>query len=374
MKILVITTQDRFFLTHIQERALFFKQKGWEVAIAAQMTDIKYQQKITSLGFKFYDTKLERSSINPLSQFFALIRLKKIIKNFNPDISYHLGAKAIFYGTFVAKFSKKNIKVVNAPIGLGFVYASSSMKARFLRPVVDLLYKFFLNPPNSKVIIENNDDIEYFIEAGSLNRSDAHCILGAGVDTEKFRPSKKHSGPIVVVMASRLIVEKGVWDFVKMAETLFQEKLPVRCLLIGKPDEGNPSSISINDYERLKSNPSLECLGFCENVSKEFAQADICCFPTFYREGLPRVLIEAASSGLAIITTDVIGCRETVNGRNGLLVQTHDIQAMVEQIRYYVNNPDRLRIAQYESRALAINKFDKHIICQQTYNVFKSLL
>ncbi len=373
MKILIITTQDRFFLTHIQERATFFKQKGCEVAVAVQMTDVKYKQKIINMGFRFFDTKIERKSINPFSQVLALIRLRKIFKDFDPDISYHLGAKSIFWGTCVARFVKSTIKIVNAPIGLGFIYASNSMKARLLRPIVDYLYKLFLNPQNSKVIIENKDDIAYFIKEGSLKPEDAHCILGAGVDTEKYKPAK-HSGPIVVVMASRLIVEKGVWDFVKVAEALYRAKVSVRCLLIGKPDEGNPSSISLNDYERLRSNPALECLGFCDNMNEKFAEADICCFPSFYREGLPRVLIEAASSGLAIVTTDVIGCRETVNGKNGVLVPIHDIHAMVAQIRHYVDHPNMLREAKCASRALAINKFDRDIICQQTYDVFKLLM
>ena len=336
MKLLIVTTQDRFFLTHIQERATFFKEKGWEVAVAVQMTDFKYRQKITDLGFKFFDTKIERKSLNLFSQLFALVRLKKIFEEFAPDISYHLGAKSIFFGTCVAKLAKQDVKIVNAPIGLGFIYASDSIKARILRPIVDFLYKLFLNPSHSKVIVENQEDINYFVRNGSLKQADAHCILGAGVDTEKFKPASR-SGPLVIVMASRLIVEKGVWDFVKVAEALHRERLPVRCLLIGKPDEGNPSSISVTDYERLQSNPALECLGFCENVDELFSKADICCFPSFYREGLPRVLIEAASSGLAIITTDVIGCRETVNGKNGVLVPVHDIQSMVEQIKSYVN-------------------------------------
>lgn len=373
MRILIITTQDRFFLTHIQERAIFLKQRGWEVAVAVQMTDHKYKQKIVGLGFHFFDTKIERKSLNPFSQLIALVRLREIFKKFNPDVCYHLGAKSIFLGTCVAKFVKHDIKIVNAPIGLGFIYASDSIKAHILRPVVDLLYKLFLNPLHSKVIVENQDDINYFVKNGALKKTDAHCILGAGVDTDKFKPTS-HSGPLIVVMASRLIFEKGVWDFVKVAEALHQEKLPVRCLLIGKPDEGNPSSISVTEYEKLQLNPAVECLGFCENVNEQFSRADICCFPSFYREGLPRVLIEAASSGLAIITTDVIGCRETVNGRNGILVSPHDVQTMVNQIRIYVNNPGLLQEAQCASRALALEKFDKRIICKQTYEVIETLV
>lgn len=374
MRLLIVTTQDRFFLTHVAERALYFKKKGWEVSIAAKETQKKYKDSILALGFNFYDTQIERKSLNPLGLLKAFFRLKKIYKDVKPDYCYNLGAKAIFLSTFLTYFQNGVIKIVNAPIGLGFVYASRSLKARVLRPLVDFLYKKFLNPKNSRVIIENQDDIDYFVETGALRREEAFCILGAGVDTQKFKPAQKRSEMLTVVMASRLIVEKGVRDFVRVAEILYKEGLPVHCVLVGEPDYGNPSSISKKEFIDLKNNPAIECLGFCEHVDEVFSKAHICCFPSFYREGLPRVLIEAASSGLAIITTDTVGCRETVDGKNGKLLPIHDIEGMILVIKNYLINPEELKKAQIHSRKIAIEKFDTSIICEKTFEVFKSLM
>ena len=374
MRLLIVTTQDRFFLTHVVERALYFKQKGWDVSVAAEETQKNYKNNILALGFNFYDTQIERKSLNPLGLLKAFFRLNKIFKDVKPDYCYNLGAKAIFLSTFLTYFQKRTIRIVNAPIGLGFVYASQSLKARVLRPLVDFLYKKLLNPQNSKVIIENQDDINYFVGVGALKREEAFCILGAGVDTKKFKPAQKRSEMLTVVMASRLIVEKGVRDFVRVAEILYKEGVPVHCVLVGEPDYGNPSSISQKEFNDLKNNPAIECLGFCEHVDKIFSRAHICCFPSFYREGLPRVLIEAASSGLAIITTDTIGCRETVDGTNGKLVPVHDVDGIVLAIKDYLINPEKLLEAQVHSRKMAIERFDTSIICEKTFEVFKSLM
>lgn len=373
MHLLIVTTQDRFFLTHVVERALYFKQKGWNVSIAAEETQEKYKNSILALGFNFYDTEIKRKSLNPLGLVKAFFRLKQIYKDVKPDYCYNLGAKAIFLSTFLTYFQSKVIKIVNAPIGLGFVYASQSLKARVLRPLVDFLYKKFLNPKHSRVIIENQDDIDYFVGTGALRREEAYCILGAGVDTQKFKPAQNRPVELTVVMASRLIVEKGVRDFVRVAEILYNEELPVRCVLVGEPDYGNPSSISQKEFIDLKNNPAIECLGFCDHVDEVFSKAHICCFPSFYREGLPRVLIEAASSGLAIITTDTVGCRETVDGKNGRLLPVHDIEGMVQVIKNYLIHPEKLLEAQLQSRKIAIEKFDTSIICEKTYEVFKTL-
>ena len=142
--------------------------------------------------------------------------------------------------------------------------------------------------------------------------------------------------------------------------------------LVGTPDFGNPTSITEVELECIKNNPSIEYLGYQENMQNIFNRAHICCLPS-YREGLPRVLVEAASSGMALITTDTVGCRETVNGKNGILVPIHGVSEIVDQIKDYVFHSQKLCQAQNESRLLALDKFDTKIICQQTYQVAKLL-
>ena len=375
MRLLIVTTQDKFFLSHIRERAIFFQEHGYVVAVAAQKTSEELCNKIKELGFAFFDTRIERQSTNLFSQIRALIRLFNIQTSFKPDISYHLGAKAIFYGTFTAKLYNNSVGIINAPIGLGFVFASETLKAKLLRPIVLFLYKCFLNPSNSRVIIENQDDINFFIKKGYLNPKDAFCILGAGVDTDFFYPppNTEKNKVCTVIMASRLIKEKGVFDFVESANRLYKNKVKVRMQLIGEPDYGNPSSITSKEYEEIKNNPSIECLGFQTDVSSSFKKAHVVCLPSYYREGLPRVLVEAASSGLAIITTDTIGCKETVRGNNGFLVRPHDVNKIVDVITYLATNPKELQEMGERSRKIALEYFDTRLICKRTLEIIKTL-
>ena len=375
MRILIITTQDRFFLSHIRERATYFKEQGCVVAVAAQKTSEDLVKKILSLGFDFFDTKIERQSINPLTQIVAILRLLKIQTQFKPDVSYHLGAKAIFYGTFVARAYNAKIGIVNAPIGLGYVFASNSLKAKILRPVVLLFYRLFLNPPKSRVIVENFEDINYFIKKGFLNPKDAFCILGAGVDTNHFTPLpfSERNKICTVVMAARLIREKGVFDFVETANRLYERKVPVRMQLIGEPDYGNPSSLTKEEFETIKKKSAVECLGFQQNVAPFLQKAHICCLPSFYREGLPRILIEAASCGLAILTTNTIGCKEAIRDKNGLIFAPHDTKRLTNLIEYLINNPNELKKMSLASRDVAINYFDSLKISKRTFEIISDV-
>lgn len=260
----------------------------------------------------------------------SIFRLFKIQSESKPDVSFHLGAKAIFYGTFTARIFNSNVGIINAPIGLGYVFASKTIKARLLRSVVLFLYKLFLNPERSQVIVKNFDDINCFVEKGYLNLKDSFCILGAGVNTNQFAPLpfSQRNSVCTVVMASRLINEKGVYDFVEVANRLHKMKIPVKMRLVGEPDYGNPSSITKKEFETIQKNPALECLGYQRNVIPFLQTAHICCLPSFYREGLPRILVEATSARLAILTTDTIGCRETVREQNGFLFQIHDVDEL----------------------------------------------
>ena len=375
MRLLILTTQDKFFVSHIIERANYFKRQGWDVGVAVQITDKKLAEQITSAGFRLYDTQIERKSINPFSQLSAIFRLIKIYFNFKPSMAWHLGAKSILYGTIVSLLlrHKQSIGIINAPIGLGYVYASNDIKARFLRPILEVLYKFLLFLPKSKVIIENFDDINYFVKIGALRSQDAFCILGAGVDTNLFLPGQNKGNICTVVMASRLIREKGVLDFVKVAEMLKGHNIEVEMVLVGEPDYGNPSSISKTEFENLKKNTAIRCLGYRSNINQVLKTADVFCLPSFYREGLPRALVEATSCGLVILTTDTIGCREAVRNNNGFLFKPHDTKQLFLLIKYLVDHPDERREMGKRSRKVALDYFDSQKIAKRTFEVFNSL-
>ena len=332
MKLLILTTQDRFFLSHILERALYIKDKGWEVIVATEKTSDDYFRRIQQFDFRVYDTQIRRKSVNPFSQLHDIIILSKIYKREKPDVCWHLGAKYIFWGTVAVKLFLQYSKVINSPIGLGFVYISKSFKARLLRPLVTFLYKLLLNPKNSFVIVENRDDIEFFIKINAVNKNTVELIPGAGVNTKTFKPSQTKEKICQIVMLSRLIREKGVYEYIQAAKILHEQKVPVQMVLVGEPDYGSPSSVTESEYKMLQQCGFIKCLGYKRDVLDILQSSHVCCLPS-YREGLPRALIEATSCGLPIITTDTVGCRDIILNGNGLLVKTGDVKSGLEPVR-----------------------------------------
>ena len=375
-KLLYLTTQDKFFLSHIKERALYAKLNKFDVVVAVQQTNEDYVRKIKKMGFAFYDTGIERQSLNPFSQLKAIFKLVKLYKKEKPDLLHNLGAKAIIYGTLAHKMAQLSSpsSIVNAPIGLGYVYASNDLKATLLRPLLNFLYRVTLNPTDSFVIFENPDDLNYFVNIGALERTQSTCIYGAGVDTRSFCQSDLKNQICTVVMASRLIKEKGVFDFIKAAEILKKNSVPVRMQLVGEPDFGNPHSLSKQHFEDLQNNGAIECLGYQDDVASILKKAHICCLPSFYREGLPRFLIEGACCGLAVITTDTVGCREVVVDNNGYLIEPHNVDELVNKITELVENPSLTKEMGCRSRKVALKLFDKKLVCKQTYDIYEELL
>ena len=373
MKVLILTNLDSFFLSHVLDRALYIREQGWQVVVAAKETDESKRRKIEDYGFEFYDTNIERKSIGVLAQVRDIVTLYRIYKSVSPDICFHLGAKYIFWGTLVSRLIRPIPKVLNAPIGLGYIFTSRSTKAKLLRPIVTFLYKILLNPRGSRVIIENNDDINFFCEIHSLGKKYVSLIPGAGVDTELFSPQERKDEKCTVVMVSRLIKEKGVYEFIEVAKRLYSDNINVNMELIGEPDFGNPSSITEKEYEDLRNSNYLKCYGYSENVADLLKRADIGCLPS-YREGLPRALIEACSCGLAIVTTDTVGCREIVINNNGILIPVKNVDALYDAIKYLMQHIDERKLMGKNSRTLALTRFDNKVIRKQTFDVLKDLL
>lgn len=208
----------------------------------------------------------------------------------------------------------------------------------------------------------------------AAKKEDIHLIPGAGINTEVYVPNEKavHNEICTVVMVARLIKEKGVHEFIAVAEKSYKENLPLKFLLVGSPDFSNPSSLTEQEYQNLKKNPAVECIGFTENVLPLLQQSDIACLPS-YREGLPRSLIEACSCGLPIVTTDTVGCREIVINNNGLIVPVANKEALFNAIKTLAFSEKIRKRMGVNSRSLAVKRFETNKISEQTYQIVESL-
>jgi glycosyltransferase involved in cell wall biosynthesis len=260
-------------------------------------------------------------------------RLTKIYKDLRPDIVHHVAVKPVIYGSIAAKLAGIRA-VVNAMAGLGFLFSSEKFLARLLRPAIKFLFALLLNNDRTTVILQNPDDVEVLCGSGIVDRSRIQLIRGSGVDTNVYQRRPETDEVPVVLLASRLLWDKGIGEFVEAARTIRREGIQARFVIAGEGDDENPASISSNQLQEWSNEGNVEIWGRRTDMPAVFAGVHIVCLPTSYGEGVPKVLIEAASCGRPIVATDAPGCREIViDGRNGILIPINDTEALASAIR-----------------------------------------
>lgn len=369
-KIIYFLTEDWFFCSHFLDRAVAAKSYGYEVLVIAKAGESINQ--IRNAGIRFEEIDIKRSSINLISELKVFWNIFLFYRKERPCIVHHVSAKPIFYGTLAALLCNTK-SIVNAPIGLGYVFSSNSFLAIFLRPFVLFAYFLLLNPKNSRVIFENSDDLKYFIKKRIVRSSEALLIRGAGVNVKTFMPVIKNNAIPVVALASRMLKDKGVYEFIEAVRLLKKNKVLANFVLIGAPDLDNPTSISEDELITWKSLKLVEWLGWRQDIHRLFMEVDILCLPS-YREGLPKVLIEGCASGLPIVTTDTVGCREIVkNGENGFLVPVKDVNSLSKALEILISNQEMRAKMGKMSREIALADFSNERIISETLDVYKCL-
>ena len=364
-----VITEDWFFDSHFRDRAIAAKESGYAVSVVTKCRHKANELKTHGLVFENFE--FTRRGLNPIKELITIFRLQKLLRKIKPDIVHNIAIKPVVLGSMAAKLAGIH-NIVNAPVGMGYVFTSSENKARVLRPLVKRLISFVLNQPNSKVIIENHDDYKSLVDGRFVKKDSIVLIKGAGVDTERFNFTTEPQPPIKVVMISRLLRDKGVYEFIDAAKLVRQVDPSVEFLLVGDTDDGNPTSLSAKEVSDLRHSDDVRWLGARTDIAELLASSHIACLPS-YREGLPKSLIEAAAAGRPIVTTDEPGCREVVTHQvNGLLVPSRDSRALAAALLKMVNDKD-LRIQTGKTnRNKAEREFSNEIIIHQTQNVYDS--
>ena len=364
-----VITEDWFFTSHFLDRAIAAKKAGYKVSVVTRCQNVTEQ--IKRHGLVVENIEFSRRGLNPVTEIATVLRLRSILKKIKPDIVHNIALKPVVLGSLAAKLAGA-IKVVNAPVGMGYVFTSKESKARVLRPVVKSLIRYVLSRPNCRVIIENQDDFENLISGKFAKQESIFLIKGAGVDTTKFATKPEPDAPVTVIMVSRLLRDKGVQEFIEAARTVKATNNKVQFLLVGDVDDGNPTSLNSSQLIELTDSKDVTWLGARTDIAELLAASHIACLPS-YREGLPKSLIEAASVGRPIVTTDVPGCREVVTHLvNGLLVRPRDSKELAAAIEKLASDPDLRRKMGAENRHKAENEFSNEIIIRQTHSVYDS--
>jgi glycosyltransferase involved in cell wall biosynthesis len=371
VKILFITTESWFFVSHFLDRAIEAKKAGFEIYVAAR--DSGGVEKIINNNICFVEFNVTRGFAG-FGDFFKSIRdLRFIIKKINPDIIHNIALKIVALSN-LATYGLQHGVHINAPVGFGYIFSSSDNKARILRAVFNVFFQPIVRREKSLFIVENSDDLNYIVKNGWVESDKVFLIEGAGVDLDEFKFSNLPIGKRTVVMVARMLRDKGVYEFVDAARHLKSKWPDVGFCLVGDPDLNNPSTVSVEQLNSWNQEGCIEWLGFRENVAGILRDSWLYCLPS-YREGLPKSVIEAMAIGRPIVTCDVPGCRSLVeNGVNGILVKPKNSTDLAQSINILLEQPLNAEAFGVESRRIAEQRLSKNIINLQTVNIYKNIL
>lgn len=354
MKLLIVVNSPDFFLSHRLPLALAAREAGFDVHIATGPGQAG--KEIAACGLTHHAIALTRSGLSPVQEVKSLWALYRLMRRLRPDLVHLVTIKPVLYGGLMARLAGVPA-VVAAISGLGTVFVDSGGLRAWLRRGIERLYRLALGHPNIKVIVQNPDDRAWLLEMRVVDEADINLIKGSGVRLEDYPLCPEPGGVPVVTMAARLLKDKGVVEFVEAARLLKSRGANARFWLAGAPDPDNPTSVTEDEVSAWGKVGLIEPLGFRKDVAAVFARSHLIVLPS-YREGLPKVLIEAAACGRAVVTTDTPGCRDAiVPGETGLLVPPRDAPALADAIQSLLENPERRRQMGAAGRRLAEREY-----------------
>jgi glycosyltransferase involved in cell wall biosynthesis len=370
MKILLVANTDWYLFRFRLSLARSLREQGYQVVFISPSG--QYASQLESEDFRWMSWEVGRQSINPLKEVGAVIDLLRIIKKEEPDLMHLHTIKPVIYGSLCAWLYKK-ITVVRSITGRGYIFLGGDVRARLLRPLVKAIYRFTLNSGRGAVIFENKTDRDYFVGQKLVNPDQASVIEGVGVDTEYYSLAHEPKGIPVIILAGRMLWDKGVGTFVEAAR-LLHHKVSARFVLVGQPDAGNPASIAVGILEGWVREGVVEWWGWKPDMHDVFSNCHIVALPSL-GEGLPTILIEAASTGRPIVATDVPGCRDVViNGINGFTVPPREPLALAAALEKLILDPEARRSMGYAGREIVIRKFSNLIVNDSTIRVYQCLM
>jgi glycosyltransferase involved in cell wall biosynthesis len=368
-RIVYLVTEDWVFVSHRLPIARAARDAGYEVTVATRVAD--HGDVIRAEGFNLVPLAWARRSLNPFAELATLLRLAGLYRRLRPTIVHHVAVKPALVGSIAALLAHVP-RVVNAITGLGFVFSSTSVRARLLRPIVRVGFRTLLRRPGSMIIVQNPDDAEVLVRECSIERGRIRLIRGSGVDLVRFQAvPESESRPLVATLASRMIWDKGIGDLVEAARILKREGANVRVVLAGKPDPDNPASIPEAQLRAWHDEGIVSWRGFVKDMPALWAETHIAVLPSFYGEGVPKCLIEAAACGRPIVAADGPGLREIVrDGENGVLVPAHDPAALAAAIARLAADDATRRAMGAAGRALAESGFGDRQVAAETLAVY----
>lgn len=377
-RLLFVVNADWFFASHRLSLGRACIEAGFDVFLCAGASDEKARREIEAAGIRFSPLPIERGGTRPTQELRTVAALVRVYRAIRPDIVHHVTIKPVVYGSVVARALGAR-GVVNAVTGLGYAFiprAEDGVTHRALRRSLWFAYRAALDGRRTRVIFQNEEDRGTFVDRGLVARQRTVVVPGSGVDFSAFAPTPLPDGPFVALMPARLLLDKGVVEFVEAAQRLRLRWSDARFVLLGRIDPDNPAAIRQEKVEEWVRSGVVEWWGHREHqeMPAALARAHVVVLPS-YREGLPLALAEAAAAGRACITTDVAGCRDTVrDGETGWLVPARDSLAVERALEEALGDRSETERRGRLAAAFARERFGIDSVVARTLSVYRDLL
>ncbi|WP_111640055.1 glycosyltransferase family 4 protein [Marinomonas shanghaiensis] len=369
-KMAFVVNNAAYFVSHRLPIGLALLAKGVEVHVIAPG---ECPVALSDAGFTYHSVEMSRKGMNPLAELSTVFALRRLFKQIQPDLVHLVTIKPYLYGGIAARLAGVTA-VVSAVAGLGILFSGQGLKNKVLRSILYPLYRAAFTHKNQIAIFQNPNDRDLLVDWGVLKREKATLIRGAGVDLKHYPYQPEPVGVPVISFAARLLKDKGVQEFAEASRILKQRNIEARFWLIGDPDPGNSNTVTLDQLAAWKAAGLIECLGYRSDIADLFSQSNIVSLPSYYGEGLPKVLIEAAACGRAVVTTDHPGCRDAIEPDTGVLVPIRDAESLADVFQDLILNVEKRKVMGQAGRALAEREFAIEKIIDMHTTIYSTLL
>jgi len=370
-KLFFIFSIDYQLISHRKKIVATAVENGYDVTVVAK--DTGYRHEIELMGVRFIELPINRVGRNLAEELRTLLFLYRLYRKEKPAIVHHVSLKVVVWGGVAAKLANVHA-MVNAINGLGVFFENGKVDT-VVKKVAVMLLRFSHSRKKSIIILQNDDDRDFFVGHNIVKREQTKKICGSGVDLNEFGETPlPTTSPMYILLTARMIKEKGVLDVIKAAQILKPKYEGQIVFLLCGLLESNPKAVSKEVLDSLCDGNYIQYLGQRNDVKALLEKSSLVLLPSYYREGVPKALIEAAAIGRPIITTDWVGCRDTViDGVNGFLVPIKSPEKIAEKIEILINN-NRLRASMgKESRKNAVDKFSIEDVVKVHMDIYKEV-
>lgn len=377
-RIVFVVTEDWYFWSHRVGLARRVRDAGWEVHVACRVS--KHGDLISNEGFELHPLQMARTSRNPLRDLGFLRQLNDIFGKVRPDVVHNVALKPALYGSLVSR--RRDVPVnVSTIAGLGSLFASDGSNPNGIsglsRKALVLGLRLSQKPDTARVIVQNQDDYE-FVRGRIIDEERLTLIAGSGLRLEDFPYAPRQGDPdeeVVVTHVSRMLWDKGVEQALEAVLSLRRRGLKVRLQIVGAPDPEHPRSIPAPVLESWDALPGVDWLGHRTDIAEIWQGSDIAVLASFYGEGIPRALLEAAATGLPLIACDASGTRDLIEHEvNGLLVVPRDSLSLANAIERLVRSPQLAASLGRAARERVIQMYSDDVVLSQVLALYEEAL